>query len=370
MRHLRMAKGLMAFSAAFMLFGAAAQAADETAISNLSMEPVSGKLFREVPRPVTWTVDVNIEAPYPGSPLVTPVKEIQASLPKEMSFNPDPKMPVCPDSAIGPGSNLSIAPESVIALCPDSVLGNGTAEHYLAGANGPNGPTLTDAVVIVFNGGRTAGGLPTIKVYGYSKTAATGIYMVGVLKNGRLGVSIPVLPLDSATAAFHLSIPGREESHKERRGLDPNYVRATCANRVWKARVGFVLGTRGTAGNATGTESTIQAPPISVPCTGAAGRAQLSRPEVKGSASVKAGAMAVYRVMLKNSGTATARGLEVSASGKGASGRAPAGTLAPGKSRSVKLKVRFRKPGRSKIRFKVSGARINAVSAVRRVQVR
>ncbi|MGK2933112.1 MAG: hypothetical protein ACSLFD_10155 [Solirubrobacterales bacterium] len=285
-----------------------AGASDETATSSLRMTPATGQFSRTQPVPVNWEVDVEVKAPYPSSPKVTPVKEIHASLPKDMSFNPDPKMKVCPDSAIGPGRDLTITPDSAITLCPDSVIGNGTAEHYIAGNNSPAGPNLTDGVVVIFNGGRTRAGLPRIKIYGYSSGAATGIYMEGVLRqDGKLDVSIPVLPFDSATGKFHLEIPGSKAANRNRRGQDPKYVRAACSTGTWEGQVSFLLGRRDSAGKPGGPESTISAPPFETFCRTGPGPARLGKLKAEGPSAVVAGRKATYGVTIRNIGGSVAR---------------------------------------------------------------
>ena len=365
----RLLAGLAVIGTGFAAAASHGQAAGETASSTLSMTPVSGKLFRDLAVPVNWQVGIEITAPYPASPKVAPMKEIHASLPRDMSFNPDPGMEVCPDSKIGPETDLSVPPESAIALCPDSVLGNGTAEHYIGGTNNPGGPTLRDAAVIIFNGGKTPGGLPRIKIYGYSAGAGAGIYMEGVLKNGHLRVSLPVLPFDSATGRFDLSIPGTTNSHADRRGLDPSYVRSTCSTGKWQAQVDFLLGPRDTLGNASGPESTVFAPPLTIACAGLPGKVRLSKLTVKGPAAVRSGSKVTYRVKIANSGTAAARGVEVAASG-GAKGTVAAGVLAPKATRTAKMKVRFARPGIAKVKFRVKARGVKPRIVTKSVRVR
>ena len=71
-------------------------------------------------------------------------------------------MPVCSDDKVGPEVNLSFPPDTIVERCPDSVIGNGKAYLYLARANGASGPSLKDAVLVAFNGGRNAAGLPKL----------------------------------------------------------------------------------------------------------------------------------------------------------------------------------------------------------------
>jgi hypothetical protein len=367
--------GFRAFVVLLLIFGCAvgggsASAADETATNGFQMSPIKGGLFKEAPRAINWRVEVEVKAPYPASPQVLPMKRVTAEFPTEMSFNPDPEMPVCGDEKVGPTVNLSISPDEVISRCPESVLGNGTAELYLARVNGANGPNLKDPVLIVFNGGRTDAGLPKIKIYGYSQSVANGIYMEGVLtKEGVLDVRIPILPFDSAVGAFNLNIPGSDSPHKNRRGQTLNYVRTTCRYGVWSGGSRFILGTRNDAGDPTSPDVEVSAPPLTIPCDGATGRPRL-KVGVKGPSVVKTRPRSVYRVTVRNTGTATARAIRIGASGRGASGKAKGASLVPGRSKTYKVKVRFRKRGKVKVRFKAVGKPSVTGAVVKKVRVR
>jgi hypothetical protein len=292
----------------------------ESATATLEMTPRAGTLYREVARPVEWKVEAEISAPL-SVPTILPMKRIDVSFPVEMSFNPDPDMPVCPDNKVGPPPiNLSVPPKVVIARCPGSVLGNGTSDVYLARSNTPGGPSLRDPVLVIFNGGRNADGSPRIKVYGFSAALATGIYIEGTLRRNVLSVDIAQLPVDSAVGRFDLNIPGTSSPFPERRGLDPAFVRATCPDEVWDSSASFTLGTRDTGGNPTGPDSIVAAPPVSVPCSGAAGT-----PKLRVERSVKVRRGAALRVTVRNRGTASAVGYRLKA-------------LLPGRDRIVRLK--------------------------------
>lgn len=369
-RALKLFVGLVVLSGTAFSATAPANAANETATAGFAMIPQQGTLYKEMAKPVDWRVDVEIKAPYPSSPTVLPMKQIRADFPDEMTFNPDPDMPVCEDDKVGPNADLSFPPDTIIARCPKSVIGNGTADLYLAQTNSPTGPGLKDPVLVAFNGGRNAEGLPLLKVYGYSQQVNTGVYMGGVLKDGSLTVDIPVLAYDSGTGRFDLNIPGTNSPVENRRGLDKNYVRTTCKNDIWNGGVQFTLGSRGSDGTPAGPDSIVDAAPISVPCNGAAGSARLAKPGVKGPGNAKAGKKATYKVTLKNSGTASAKKVKLVATGKGVKGSAKAGTLAPQKSKTVKIKVKFTKRGTTKVKFKASGKGGRAATAVKKVKVK
>ena len=356
----RLACGIAVLGLMFSIGTSQASASGETSTYDFSMIPQSGSLSKSVPKPVNWRVEVGITAPYPQNPKVLPLKEIRADFPNEMSFNPDPKMPVCPDSKIGPKVNLSFPPDQIIKRCPNSVIGNGKAYLYLAKTNSANGPTLKDAVLVAFNGGRNAAGLPILKVYGYSQQVVTGVYMEGVLKDSKLTVPIPVLAFDSAVGYFDLNIPGTNNPVKNRRGQTKDYVRTTCAKSPWTGSTEFTLGERNSAGEPTGPSSILSPPPLKVPCTGtggggSGGKAGLSKVKVKGPGKVKSGAKGTFKVSFKNAGKKTIKGLKVTASGKGAKGSARAGSLKPGKSKTVKVKVKFSTKGSIKTKFKITG---------------
>ncbi|MBK5232463.1 MAG: hypothetical protein JJE13_05735 [Thermoleophilia bacterium] len=360
--------------AAFMSLSMAspASAANETATANLTMTPQSGKLSKTERKAVNWRVGVEIKAPYPASPQVQPMKRVRTTFPKDMTFNPDPNMPVCPDDKVGPSpTNMSVPPDTVIARCPNSVLGNGTAGLYLARANSANGPNLKDPVLIIFNGGENAQGQPKIKIYGYSEGTGAGVFMEGVLDNGVLDVKIPVLTLDSGTGDFNLNIPGTNAPQANRHGQVKDYVQAKCSTGDWLTNAQFTLGTRADDGTATSPDTIINAPESTTPCVGeVTSTGKFGKVKVKGPGSVKKGSKGTYKVTVKNAGSGTITKAKVKASGKGASGSASVGTLKAGKSKTVKVKVKFAKKGKIKTKFKATGKGASAKTATKTVKVK
>ncbi len=335
------AAGLLACAAMLAIAAPPAAASSETARADISMESVSGSLYREAPRPVNWRVEAEITAPWPESGLVLPMKKIRVTFPEEMSFNPDPRMPVCPDSKVGPPPVfLSAPPATVIARCPRSVLGNGTSEVYLARINSATGPGLRDGVMVIFNGGRNPDGSPRIKVYGFSAALATGIYLEGTLKGNILLVDIAQLPVDSAVGRFDLNIPGASSPFANRRGRDPDFVRATCSSGSWTGSASFTLGTRDTAGNATGEDSTVESNSVTKPCTGAVGRPRLRIARVSRTRGSRSSRKAIYTVTVRNTGTASASGFQLKTRGRRFNGTARIASIAPGASRRVRVGVR------------------------------
>lgn len=318
-----------------------ARAGQESATAGIEMSPRSGVLYREVPRPVNWRVEAELTTAWPEAGAIVPMKRIRVTFPVEMSFNPDPRMPVCPDSKVGPPPvNMSVSPEAIIARCPNSVLGNGTADLYLGRGNSPEGPTIDDGVLIIFNGGRTRDGTPRLKVYGFSESlATTGTYLEGKLRRNVLVVGIPYLTADSSVGRFDLNIPGRDSPFPNRRGLDPRFVRAMCANGSWQGSASFTLGARDDSGNAIGYDTVVDAPPVTKPCTGARGSPRLRIARTARRSFAPGLGRSVFSVVVRNAGTATARGFRLRASGRRLAGSARVASVPPGTARRVRIVV-------------------------------
>lgn len=375
-----MRKSLSIFAAISVAIGmsfasaGAANAANETATADLALRPQSGTLYKNALRPVNFRTAVEVKAPFPASPKVMPMKEIRVTFPSNMKFVPKRKTPVCPDSKVGPRANLSFPPNTIIARCPRSVLGNGTAGLYLAGNNNAAGPTLTDPVLVVFNGGRDNQGRPKIKIYGYSGQTKQGIYMSGALINGRLDIDIPVLTYDSAVGDFNLNIPGRNSPFANRRGKDRTYVQAKCPSGSWTTNARFTLGTRNTAGQPTSPDEIVNAPAVRTNCSGAKGRARFGNITVKGAKKIRRGKSAVYRVTLRNTGTNVAKGVRIRVSGKWVKRRSQrVSKLAAGAVKTFKVRAgltRRAKQGRkTAVKFRATAKKAKAKTKALRVKV-
>jgi len=352
-----------------MLAGSGAAFADqETATATMSMIPNAGSLFKEAPRPVDWEVEVEVIAP-PSSPNVLPTKRITAHFPEEMEFSPNPDTEVCPESKIGPPPvRLSVPPEEMIARCPKSLLGNGTGVLRLGQCN-TDQCLLTDPVFLIFYGGTNARDDVELRIYAYSRNGATGLYMEGSLRNSVLSVDIPQITGDSSTAIFKLGIPGSDSEFPDRHGVDPGFVKATCATGLWVGYADLTLGNRDTSGQASGPESLVRTPDFVSECVGADGKARFARPKIKGPATAEAGRRRTYRVSVKNTGTATAETGKISVSGRGVYGKATFGSLAPGASRTIGVKVRFSKSGKVKAKFRAGFQGLGTKVATKRIKV-
>jgi len=354
-----------------------ASAANEAATASLKMDPLSGSLYKDAFKPVNWQVQTNVTVPA-GSTTIEPMKVADLQNPNgQLTFNPDPKMPVCPDNKIGPGL-VSVPVEQAIAACPKSIIGNGLAKFAL----GQFTAASRDGVILVFNGGKqTSGSLkgqPRIKIYAYSYDTGVGLYTEGALsKTGQLYFDIPPLTADSSVTSLNISIPGKTTdlfvASKNITvtlppGQDKNYAQAKCTTNSWPFKATFQLGDRDTAGQPSGPTTTLVSD-TTTPCSGATGAAKFGALKIKGPASVKAGKKGTYKVTVKNAGTATAKGGKLAVSGKGVKGKASFGNLAAGASKTVTVKVKFTKKGKFKAKFKASAGKASK-TATKSVKVK
>ncbi len=360
----------------------------EEAETTFSLAARKGSLYQGGTVAADWKINVQVNAPYvapdPGDPQpdVLPLKRVNLKVPTDMTFNPNnAKTPVCTDGMFGPDTNVNQKPIDIINLCPKSVIGNGTADLFISHKNTPTGPNIKDPTLIVFNAGRVAG-QPKIKIHGYSKATSAGIYMEGVLEaDGTLEMAVPPLSNDSAVSRFDLRIPGTEPikynnvTLPESAGQDPNYLQAKCSTGSWLLTSEFILGTRDDAGNPTSPDAVLDAPDVTVPCVGKPGKPSAGKPRigkvvVKGPAKVKRGKKATYKVTIRNTGKSTARGIRVVAKGKGAKGSAKGPNIPAGKSRTVKVKVKFTRKGKSKVTFTARSRNAGSKKAAKVVRVR
>lgn len=356
-------------AAAALSFAGPASATNESTTFDLKMKPIKGGLTKSTPKPVNWSVESKISTP---DATIDPLKELNLQMPKDLSFNASKSMPVCPDSKIGPGKVSIEAPDAVKA-CPDSIIGQGLATFALAQQTS----LPRDGVMIAFYGGMK-NGLPLVKIYAYSYDTGVGLYTETVLqKNGKMQFKIPQLTADSSVTSLNLAIPGKETSLyvaskditvKLPKGQDNNFAQATCSTGKWPFSAQFLLGDRDTLNNPTG-------PTIEKNNSGSAsckaGKDTGSfKVKAKGPASVKKGKKGTYKVTVKNTTGGTISGVKVKASGKGASGKASGGSIKAGKSKTIKVKVKFSKKGKIKTKFKATGKGASASTATKTVKVK
>ena len=286
-----------------------AQAVNEDVTGTTEITSISGPLYQALPKPVNIEIHAEVIPP-PANVTVDPMKNTKITFPEGVTFNPNEKVtPTCPDSKIGPATNLSLGPKALIDLCPKSVIGTGISPLYL----------------------------------------------------------------DSTVKFYTLQIPGpvldRPDLNIKIKGFDKNYARATCpASGVWKTNSVFELGQRDVStGQPTSPTVTVDSPETTQDCTGLKGSAKL-KGSVKGPSAVKKGAKGTFKVTIKNTGTGMANAVKVTATG---GGKANAGNVTPGTSKTVtvKTKVNGRKGGKTKITFTIKGKGVSA-KAVKTVRVK
>ena len=354
-----------------------ANASGESAEASFTMTPKQGQFQKNTLLPAKWEVKTTIST---AAAEILPMKIADLKFPAgQMTFNPGAGMPVCGDDQIGPPpTNMSVSVPNAIARCPDSVLGNGTAKFVL-GRNNLNPAAVLDGVMVIFNGGIKAG-RPLIKVYAYSYDTNVGIYTDAALQaDGTLEFRIPQLTADSAVASLNLAIPSSnitlnnwgpgDETVILPAGQDPNYVKGRCATGSWPFDAIFTLGTRDLAGNPTGTENIVN-DPGATPCTGAAAPAKIGSVRILGPGIAKRNRPVAYRVVVKNTGNATAKGVRLRLSGRGVRVNKPVGNIPARKSKTVRVVVRFRSKGRVRIVAKATSRNAGTRSGAKVVRVR
>ncbi|MGA7434001.1 MAG: S8 family serine peptidase [Solirubrobacterales bacterium] len=99
-------------------------------------------------------------------------------------------------------------------------------------------------------------------------------------------------------------------------------------------------------------------------------RAKIGKVTVAGPARAKKGKKVTYRVKIKNSGNADATGVEIKVSGKGVKAKKSAGKVTAGRAKTAKLKLKLKKPGKTKISFKVTSTNAGTKSLKKKVNVR
>jgi len=261
---------LIAILVPMAAFTATAQAAGESAAVSAKITPRGGKFFKKKRVASNLSVAATI-TPGSSSATVLPTKNIKFTFPAGMGLNPNRN--VCPNSKLGPNSNLSLGPKWAVQQCPKAVVGTGTAMIYLAKIKAS---PLRDPVLIAFNAGKNGKGQAKLKIYGYSKQTTVGILMNGVLKGRVLSLNVPVLSSDSAVGDFRLQMPGpvlkRPDLGLNVKGLNPRYVLGSCAHSPLITSAVFTLGERNVStGKPTGPTSKVNARKSVQKCVGKRG---------------------------------------------------------------------------------------------------
>jgi len=320
---------------------AGAANAATTATSTVTIDG-QGSLYKQVKKPVNLTFTAKI-TPGAGATSLKPLMESKYHLPTDLAFVPSASMPPC--TAVNE-QNTSFPDTTARDLCKDSIIGDGTAKILLAGALAA---PINDPVLTIFANGKASDGSGKLAIHAYSASTNQGIYMTGAIsKDGILDVAIPRLTADSATTDFTLNIPGQI-------GKDPTYAQASCSTGKYTSNADFTLGNRDAAGTVSNSE-TITTDPVTTDCNGLAGKAQFASLKIKAPKKVKNGKKGVFKVTVKNKGTATSKKGTVKASGAG-KGKASLPAIKPGASKTIKVKakVKGKKGKKVTVKFKASG---------------
>ena len=92
--------------------------------------------------------------------------------------------------------------------------------------------------------------------------------------------------------------------------------------------------------------------------------------KVKGPARVKRKKKATYEVKVTNSGNFAATRVKVKVKGRGVKSRKFVGRIAAGKTRTVKVKFRPRRPGEVKVSFRVTSKNAGGKTVNKKITVR
>lgn len=99
-------------------------------------------------------------------------------------------------------------------------------------------------------------------------------------------------------------------------------------------------------------------------------KAAIGKVRISGSRKIRRDRTVTYKVRVSNSGRAFATGVKLRVKGKGVKGRSHIGRIAPGRVKTVKVKLRFRKPGKVKLVFRVGSLNAGGKIARKTVIVR
>ena len=99
-------------------------------------------------------------------------------------------------------------------------------------------------------------------------------------------------------------------------------------------------------------------------------RAKISKVKVSGPAKVKRGKKATYKVKITNSGNKTATGVRLKVKGRGVSFNTSVGKIGAKKTRTVKVRLKAKKPGKVKVSFKVTSKNAGGRTVKKTIRVR
>ena len=99
-------------------------------------------------------------------------------------------------------------------------------------------------------------------------------------------------------------------------------------------------------------------------------QAKITKVTVKGPSKVKKGRKATYKVRIKNSGNAKATGVRIKVKGRGVSFSTSVGKIGAKKTRTVKVRLKARKPGKVRVSFKVTSKNAGGKTVKKTIRVR
>ncbi|MBK8295369.1 MAG: hypothetical protein IPK93_11635 [Solirubrobacterales bacterium] len=351
--------------AVFGLAGAVATSASaESASSDVSITG-KGTLYKDALAPVNMSLSATV-LPDTGQLKLRELNNVKFTIPSSFAFD-TAGTPVCTNDVGQIDEESANAPTAaVVAKCPNSVVGGGTATINVAGYVAA---PVTDPILTVFNGGNDANGNAQLFIQGYSATVVPGghgVFMKAVLENGVMDVYVPTLATNSSVTTFTINIPGAV-------GADPNFAQAICNTGSLGGTADLTLGEYDKNTGQYTNVSTIGSNTTTTPCVGEASstaKGKFKSLKVKGSKKAKKGKKVTYKVKIKNVGGSNIKKIKVKAKGKGAKGKASGGSLKAGKSKTIKVKVKFKKTGKIKTKFTASGKGVKTVAKKIKVKVK
>ena len=99
-------------------------------------------------------------------------------------------------------------------------------------------------------------------------------------------------------------------------------------------------------------------------------KAKIKKVKVKGSAKIKKGKKATYKAKITNSGNARATGVRLKVRGRGVKSKKSVGKIGAKKTRTVKIKLKPKKPGKVKVSFKVTSKNAGGKTAKKKIKVK
>lgn len=98
-------------------------------------------------------------------------------------------------------------------------------------------------------------------------------------------------------------------------------------------------------------------------------RARIGKVGISGPKKARKGRKVTFKVRVENSGNAVANGVNLKVTGRGVRAAAKVGKIAAGKSKTVRVRFRPRKPGKIRLTFRISSGNAGSKTAKRAIRV-